>query len=456
MKIHFISIGGSVMHQLAIALKRKGYQITGTDDEIFEPAKSNLAAEGLMPTTIGWQPTLITPDLDAVILGMHAKADNPELQRAKELGLSIYSFPEYIFKESLGKKRVVVGGSHGKTTTTAMIMHVLRECGQAFDYLVGARLQGFDQSVNITDAPVIICEGDEYPASTLERRPKFHFLAPHIAILTGIAWDHINIFPTFENYLEQFTIFMDKIEPGGVLIYNETDDVLKDLVSKHSRTDIQYKPYGVLEHTITKGETKIVINGTKGELQVFGNHNLLNMHAAWLVCEGLGISAEAFVAAIGSFTGAAKRLELLGRNEEAIIYRDFAHAPSKLAATIEAVRSQFPDKRLLAVFELHTFSSLNEAFMQEYRGVMEDAAEAAVFYSKHALELKRMPDLPKEAVANGFGTKGLEVFNDRTDLETWLSSRDYANSVLLLMSSGTYDGMALEPLVKRITGNNNN
>lgn len=450
MKIHFISIGGSVMHQLAIALKRKGYQISGTDDEIFEPAKSNLAAEGLLPTQEGWQPERITADLDAVILGMHAKADNPELAKAKELGLPIYSFPEYIFKESLGKKRVVVGGSHGKTTTTAMIMHVLRETGNAFDYLVGARLQGFDQSVNITDAPLIVCEGDEYPASVLERRPKFHFLAPHLAILTGIAWDHINIFPTFENYLEQFTIFIDKIEPGGVLIYNETDEVLNDLIRKHQREDITYKPYGILDHTIVNGETSIRIGEATAALQVFGAHNLLNMHAAWLVCQELGMSAGHFVKAIATFAGAAKRLELLGKTESVAIYRDFAHAPSKLVATIEAVRTQFPDKRLLAVFELHTFSSLNEAFMQEYRGVMDAANEAVVFYSKHALALKRMPDLPKEVVASGFGTNGLQVINDRTDLEAWLNSRDYANSVLLLMSSGTYDGLPLLPLVERI------
>ncbi|MDB5253345.1 MAG: UDP-N-acetylmuramate--L-alanine ligase [Flaviaesturariibacter sp.] len=453
MKIHFISIGGSVMHQLAIALKRKGYQITGTDDEIFEPAASNLRREGLLPESVGWQPERLTADLDAVILGMHAKADNPELQRARDLNIPIYSFPEYIFKESVTKKRVVVGGSHGKTTTTAMIMHVLRAQGQAFDYLVGARLEGFDQSVNITDAPVIVCEGDEYPASTLERRPKFHFLFPHIAILTGIAWDHINVFPTFDNYLEQFAIFIGKIEPGGVLIYNETDPVLAGLVNANRRDDISYLPYGILSNQINEGRTTITIDGVEGALNVFGAHNLLNMHAAWLVCRELGIDAADFVKAIGSFTGAAKRLELLGSSKRTIVYRDFAHAPSKLRATIDAVRTQFPGKRLIAVFELHTFSSLNESFLTEYRGVMDAADDAAVFYSRHALELKRMPHLPKDTVAAGFGTSGLQVFNDREDLERWLDSRDYDNSVVLLMSSGTYDGLALEPFVERITGN---
>jgi UDP-N-acetylmuramate: L-alanyl-gamma-D-glutamyl-meso-diaminopimelate ligase len=450
MNIHFISIGGSVMHQLAIALKLKGYQITGSDDEIFEPSKSNLEREGLLPNKIGWNPDKIRPGLDAVILGMHAKADNPELTRAKELGLPIYSFPEYIFQESRNKKRLVVGGSHGKTTTTAMIMHVLRECELEFDYLVGARLEGFSQSVNITDAPIIVCEGDEYPASTLERRPKFHFLYPHIAILTGIAWDHINIFPTFANYLEQFSIFIDKIEPNGYLIYNETDPVLKDLVAACERTDIHFRPYGIIEHEIENGRTSIQIEGNKTSLLVFGNHNLLNMHAAWLACSLLGVSSEKFIAAIAGFKGAAKRLELLASNEDCIAYRDFAHAPSKVKATMEAVRAQFPGKRLLAVLELHTFSSLNEKFMEEYSGVLDGADEAVVFYSSHALELKRLPPLPEEVVEKGFGKKGLVVINDKKKLEHWLNNLSLKNSVLLLMSSGNYDGLDMESLANRI------
>lgn len=439
------------MHQLAIALKRKGYQITGSDDEIFEPAKGNLSREGLLPSVIGWHPERIHPGLDAVILGMHAKGDNPELLRAKELGLPIYSFPEYIFKESLEKTRVVVGGSHGKTTTTAMIMHVLRQAGKEFDYLVGARLEGFDQSVNITSAPLIVCEGDEYPASAIEKRPKFHFLFPHIAILTGIAWDHINVFPTFENYLEQFSIFISKIEPGGHLIYNEGDTVLKELVKTQARTDISYRPYSVPEHRIEGGETILTIEGHEAKLQVFGNHNLLNLHAAWLVCGQLGVPASQFVRAISTFKGAAKRLELLARGENTIVYRDFAHAPSKVKATIEAVKNQFPDKKLIGVLELHTYSSLNEAFMNEYEGVLDKADEAVVFYSRHALELKRMPELNKEAVAAGFATRGLEVANQREELEKWLAERDYRNSIVLLMSSGNYDGLDIEGLGQRIT-----
>jgi len=451
MKIHFISIGGSVMHQLAIALKRKGYQVTGTDDEIFEPAKSNLAKEGLLPEEIGWQPAKITKDLDAVILGMHAKADNPELLKSKEIGVSIYSFPEYIFRESHDKTRVVVGGSHGKTTTTSMIMHVLRESGKSFDYLVGARLPGFDQSVNITDAPVIICEGDGYPASIIEKRPKFHFLFPHIAIITGIAWDHINVFPTFDNYLDQFKIFIDKIESNGHLIFNDSDTILKQLVETHARKDIHYHPYHVPEHSIENGVTKLSIEGKATELKVFGDHNLLNLKAAWLACKQLGISSQQFISAIASFTGAAKRLELLAANGSTIFYRDFAHAPSKVKATIEAVKNQFPDKKFIAALELHTYSSLNEAFIKEYKGAMDSADEASVFYSKHALELKRMPHLPKETVQQGFAKPDLQVFNNRSELETWLYQLDYENSVTVFMSSGNYDGIDIENFARRIT-----
>jgi UDP-N-acetylmuramate: L-alanyl-gamma-D-glutamyl-meso-diaminopimelate ligase len=451
MKIHFISIGGSVMHQLAIALKRKGYQITGSDDEIFEPAKTNLAKEGILPEEIGWQPDKITKDLDAVILGMHAKADNPELQKAKNLGVSIYSFPEYIFQESRDKIRVIVGGSHGKTTTTSMIMHVLRETGKDFDYLVGARLQGFDQSVDITNAPIIVCEGDEYPASTLEKRPKFHFLFPHIAIITGIAWDHINVFPTFDFYLEQFQIFIDKIEPNGYLIYNETDSILKELVETHARSDIKYHPYKVPDHSISNGVTKVLIDGNETELKVFGDHNLLNLNAAWLACKELGLTAEQFIKAIGSFTGAAKRLELLAKNNSTVFYRDFAHAPSKVKATIEAVKNQFPDRKFIAALELHTYSSLNEAFMKEYTGAMDQADEACVFYSKHALELKRMPDLPKEVVKKGFAKGNLQVFNDRSELEKWLNHLNYKKAVVVFMSSGNYDGLDTESFARGIT-----
>ncbi|AXY75109.1 peptidoglycan synthetase [Paraflavitalea soli] len=451
MKVHFIAIGGSVMHQLALALKRKGYIVTGSDDEIFEPARSNLANAGILPEATGWFPDKITTSIDAIILGMHAKGDNPELQRARELGLTIYSFPEYIYQESQQKTRLVVGGSHGKTTTTSMIMHVLKNTGKAFDYLVGARLEGFDQSVNITDAPVIVCEGDEYPASTLEKRPKFHFLFPHIAILTGIAWDHINVFPTFDFYLEQFVIFINKIEPGGLLIYNDTDPVLKKLVEENKRQDLRYQPYNIPPHTIEKGITTVSIGTHSGALQVFGDHNLMNLYAAWYACRELGVDEVAFVQAMASFTGASKRLELLAKNDQTIVYRDFAHAPSKVKATMEAVKQQYPERKLIAVLELHTYSSLNEQFMKEYNGAMDKADAAAVFYSGHALELKRMPPLPREKVVEGFGKKDLAVLNQKEELVQWLQSQSYQNANLLLMSSGNYDGIDMLTFAKKVT-----
>ncbi|WP_018612021.1 UDP-N-acetylmuramate--L-alanine ligase [Segetibacter koreensis] len=451
MKVHFISIGGSVMHQLAIALKRKGYEVTGTDDEIFEPSYSNLEKEGLLPKSMGWNPDAIVPELDAVILGMHAKNDNPEIEKARKLQLSIYSFPEYIYHESMAKTRVVVGGSHGKTTTTSMMMHVLKAAQKNFDYLVGARLSGFEQSVSITNAPIIVCEGDEYPASAIEKRPKFHFLFPHVAVITGIAWDHINVFPTLENYIEQFRIFLDKIEPGGLLIYNETDEILKQLIADSKREDIVFQPYGIPAHTVNSGKTTIKIEDAEGELEIFGNHNLLNLHAAWYVCKHFKIDAATFVHAMSTFTGASKRLEKIAENDGTIVYRDFAHAPSKVKATMEAVKQQYPGRKLIAVFELHTFSSLNKDFMNEYKGAMDEADEAAVFYSKHALELKRMPQLSKEVVFDGFAKENLKVLTDKSELINWLNNHQYQNTSVVFMSSGNYDGVDVTGFATRMT-----
>lgn len=451
MKVHFISIGGSVMHQLAIALKRKGYIVTGTDDEIFEPSYSNLQNEGLLPQKMGWNTDLIVPDINAVILGMHAKNDNPEIEKAKKLALPIYSFPEYIYYESKSKIRVVVGGSHGKTTTTSMIMHVLNTIQKKFDYLVGAKLAGFDLSVSITDAPIIVCEGDEYPASVIEKRPKFHFLFPHVAIITGIAWDHINVFPTFKNYLEQFRIFINKIESGGLLIYNDTDEILDQLVKENQREDILYQPYGVPANTVKSGKTTVTIEDEERELEIFGNHNLLNLHAAWYVCKYFKITPRSFVNAISSFTGASKRLEKIAESKETIVYRDFAHAPSKVKATMESVKKQYPDRRLIAIFELHTYSSLNKDFMGQYRGAMDKADNALVFYSKHALELKRMPELTKQVVLEGFAKENLQVITDKEELLNWLDGQQYKNACVVFMSSGNYEGLDINSFSKKIT-----
>ena len=441
MRIHFISIGGSVMHQLAIALKRKGNAVSGSDDEIFEPAAGNLRKENIYPDKAGWFPEKITPDIDAIILGMHAREDNPELKKALETGLKIFSFPEYIYHESMDKNRVAVGGSHGKTSTTAMIMHALQSAHIDFDYLVGARLNGFDQSVKITDAPIIVCEADEYPASTIEKRPKFHFLFPHIAVLTGIAWDHINVFPTFDFYLEQFVIFINKIERGGVLIYNETDTVLKKIIEKNKRTDIKYIAYKLPSYSIEREITYVAIGKEKTQLKVFGNHNLLNLQAAYHVCNELRMDDATFAKAIATFEGAAKRLELITQKNNFNIYRDFAHAPSKVKASIDAVKQQFPHRKLIAILELHTFSSLNKDFMDQYKSTMDQADEAIVFYSRHALELKRMKPLDPQEVKNGFQKNNLEVITEKNELEKRLQRENLTNINFLFMSSGNYDGM---------------
>lgn len=439
MRIHFIAIGGSVMHQLAIALKLKGNTVTGSDDEIFEPAKSNLEKAGIMPAAVGWFPQNITGIIGVVILGMHAKEDNPELLKAKQLGLKIYSFPEYIYEECISKLRVAIAGSHGKTSTTAIIMHVLKFAKKDFDYMVGARLNEFDQSVNITSAPLIICEADEYPASVIEKRPKFHFLFPQIAVITGISWDHINVFPTFDFYVEQFRIFIDTISPGGLLIYNETDKILQALINKNRRTDIRYKPYGLPVSKIEDGNTEINIEGNKTGLQVFGNHNLLNLNAAFFVCKELDIDTGIFIKAVAEFKGASRRLELIHASNTNNIYRDFAHAPSKVKASVDAVKQQFPNRKLIAILELHTYSSLNENFLQQYAGTMDCADLGIVFYSSHALQLKCMPPLSKEKIKQGFTKDGLMVINEKEELINWLQHQQYSDVNVLLMSSGNFD-----------------
>ncbi|MCO6496737.1 MAG: peptidoglycan synthetase [Chitinophagaceae bacterium] len=441
MRVHFIAIGGSVMHQLAIALKKKGYEVTGSDDDIFEPAASNLRNESLLPEAVGWYPDKITEGTDAIILGMHARGDNPELQKALELKIPVYSFPEYIYKESISKKRIAIGGSHGKTTITSMVMHVLKESGLDFDYLVGARLAGFDNSVRITDAPLIVCEADEYPASAIERVPKFHFLYPHIAVISGIAWDHINVFPTFENYCEQFKIFIDKIEPGGVLIYYSEDKVLHDLVEQNKRADIRYIPYNVPDHRNEGGISVVTLDGKDVPLKVFGDHNLLNIQAAAHVCTEAGVAIDDFRKAIATFKGAAKRLESIYESDSTRVYRDFAHAPSKVKATVHAVKAQFTNKKLAAVLELHTYSSLNEAFMKEYKGALDEADVAIVFYSRHALEIKRMPFLEPAKVKSGFSKENLIIATAKGELERALKQIPIENTCFLFMSSGTYESL---------------
>ncbi len=441
MKIHFIAIGGSVMHNMALAMHQSGHSVSGSDDEIFEPAKSRLIREGIMPAETGWFAEKIHPGLDAVILGMHARDDNPELIRAKVLGLKIYSFPEYIYEQSKNKIRVVIGGSHGKTTITAMIMHVLHKLQRNFDYMVGAQLEGFETMFRISDAPVIILEGDEYLTSTLDRRPKFHLYKPDIALLSGIAWDHINVFPTFEMYVDQFRIFINSIEPNGSLIYCEADTILKDICPE-ARPDLKLFPYETPSFSINQhGITRVTFDETETEIMVFGKHNLMNLNGARLVCECLGISTAEFMQAISTFKGAAKRLELIVKNEHTAFYKDFAHSPSKLKATLNAVKEQFSSRKLVACMELHTFSSLNSNFLKEYHGGMDAADVAVVYYSAHALEIKKMPPLSHPLIKDSFGRSDLLIFTDKVALIAYLKTLDWHNQNLLMMSSGGYDGL---------------
>jgi UDP-N-acetylmuramate: L-alanyl-gamma-D-glutamyl-meso-diaminopimelate ligase len=443
MNVHFIAIGGSAMHSLAIALHHKGYRITGSDDEIFEPSRSRLASLGLLPKKEGWDPGSITPDLDAVILGMHAKSDNPELIRAKETGVKIYSYPEYLYEHSKDKIRIVIAGSHGKTTITAMILHVLKESSVECDFLIGAKLEGFNIMVRLTDtSPIMIFEGDEYLTSPIDPRPKFHLYRPHIALLSGIAWDHINVFPTFNCYLDQFREFIRRIEPAGSLTYCEADPILKE-ISLHTRNDLKIYPYALSDYEILNGITSIIHNGIRYPLHIFGRHNLTNLQGARMICQQIGISDECFFKSITGFKGASMRMEKLYQDHSLTVYRDFAHAPSKVKATINALNEQYPDQTLVACFELHTFSSLNDLFLPHYAGTMDEADKAIVYFDPHAIKLKRLPEISPAQVKAGFGHPNLEVYSDSKLLKERLRLRPEGKSVLLLMSSGDFGGMAV-------------
>lgn len=441
--IHFIAIGGAVMHQLALALHRQGNIVTGSDDEINDPAKSNLAAAGILPESFGWFPERITDKLDAVVLGMHAKGDNPELLEAQKLNIPIFSFPEYVYEVCKDKKRVVVAGSHGKTTITSMIMHILKHEGVKFDYLVGAKVAGFDQSVQLSDAPIIVLEGDEYPASVIEKRPKIFFYHPHITVLSGIAWDHINVFPTYENYRSQFEQYLQGIEAGVPVFYNNIDEEVVLVVSK-AGGHLRATPYNMPSFDYVNGEA--IVNTENGPVQVsvFGRHNLLNMQAAVAVCQELGIAKADCYKAIATFSGAAKRLEKIKEDDKAVFYRDFAHAPSKLKATLDAVKEAYPDREVIACFELHTYSSLNEQFLSEYAHSMDAADKAIVYFSHHALSLKGLPSLKTDTVQQYFKRDDVSVIDEKAKLEQVV--KDLLNKAerpvcLLLMSSGTFDGI---------------
>ncbi|MCO5260208.1 MAG: Mur ligase family protein [Crocinitomicaceae bacterium] len=448
MKVHFIAIGGSAMHNLAIALKRKGYLVTGSDDEIFEPSKTRLAKEGILPQNIGWDKSRVTPDLDAVILGMHAREDNPELVEAKHLGLKIFSYPEYLYEQSKNKKRIVIGGSHGKTTITSMILHVVNALKLNVDYMVGAQLEGYDCMVKLTeDAPFILLEGDEYLSSPIDRRPKFHLYQPNVAILSGIAWDHINVFPTFENYVEQFDIFCSMI--SDCLIFNSEDDEVNKLGNKYANK-IRTIGYSTPDYQVTEKGSLLHFEGHHYSLQIFGQHNLQNLMGAMHVGKEMGISAHDFLTAIQSFTGAGKRLQKVKETENFVLFKDFAHSPSKLKATTKAVKEQYKDRIVIACMELHTFSSLKKEFLPHYKDAMKAADKAIVYFNPEVVKHKKLEPITEQQVYDGFNG-GVTVITKTQEVLAFIKEQQWDNKVLLMMSSGNFDGIDYDQLANEIT-----
>ena len=449
-KIHFIAIGGSAMHNLAIALHKKGHEVSGSDDEVFEPSRSRLEKYGLLPGYQGWAPEKIDPTIDAIILGMHAREDNPELLKAQKIGIKIYSYPEYLYEQTHDKTRIVIGGSHGKTTTTSMVMHVLKYHNIDFDYMVGAKIEGFETMVGLNNtSKVAVFEGDEYLSSPIDRRPKFHHYYPHIAVITGIAWDHINVFPTFEGYVEQFQLFCENIEKNGHLIYYENDENLKQIANNTNR-NINIESYTTPHYIIENGQTILADKQKLVPLKIFGEHNLQNLQGAQKVCEKIGITKAMFFEAIQSFKGSSRRLEIIEENENAIVFHDFAHSPSKLKATVNAVKEQFPDRSLIAIMELHTFSSLKADFLPQYKASMDQAEQAYVYFNPQTIENKKLESITPEMVKLGFDNKKLKVFTNSKELVRQIKSISLKNCNLLIMSSGNFSGVNIKKLANEL------
>jgi len=444
MNIHFIAIGGSAMHNLAIALHNKGYQVTGSDDTIHDPSKSRLEKKGLLPKAFGWFPEKITQDIDVIILGMHAKEDNPELLQAQDMGLKIYSYPEFLYEQSKDKTRVVIGGSHGKTTITSMILHVLAYNDREVDYMVGAQLEGFETMVHLTtENEFMVLEGDEYLSSPIDRRPKFHLYKPNIALLSGIAWDHINVFPTFEGYIDQFRIFTDSLTNGGIMVYNEEDAIVKEVVESSTHTIKKY-PYNTPSYEIKEGVTAIDTPDGMMPLEIFGDHNLQNLAGAKWICQHMGVDEEDFYEAIASFKGASKRLEKIAENSQTVVFKDFAHSPSKVKATTEAVKKQYAQREVIACLELHTYSSLNAEFLREYQGALDQADKAVVFYSPHAVKIKQLDEVTTAQIGAAFGREDLMMFTNPSEFKAFLFGLNLEQTAVVLMSSGNYGGLDFE------------
>jgi UDP-N-acetylmuramate: L-alanyl-gamma-D-glutamyl-meso-diaminopimelate ligase len=448
-RIHFIAIGGSVMHNLAIALKQAGYDVSGSDDEIFEPARSALAKNGLLPELEGWFPDKIGPEINTIILGMHAQLDNPELVKAQEAGISILSFPEYVFEQSANKQRIVIAGSHGKTTITAILIHVLNYFNRKFDYVIGAKVKGIDLTVKLSDAPIIIIEGDEYLSSRLDPTPKFLKYQHHIGLISGVAWDHANVFTTEEDYVKQFDTFSDQTPKGGGLIYCEQDPMAV-MIAKKERPDVFAVGYKAHPHLYEGGSFYLTHNQQRFLINLFGSHNYLNLSGAKELLRRIGITSEQFYEAIGSFEGASGRLEkILSRNSMTII-KDFAHAPSKVKASVKAVKELNPDRELVACLELHTYSSLSKSFLPQYRDALKNAHQRLIFFDPRNVLAKNLEPISETDIRNSFGSAAIKVFTDPYELKEFLVRQSWKNKNLLLMSSGNFGGLPISELANRL------
>lgn len=446
MNLHFVAIGGSIMHSLAISLKQQGHQISGSDDHIYDPASSRLAAHGLLPDEEGWHPERITAELDAVILGMHAFEDNPELAKAQELNIPVYSFPAFVFEQSHHKQRIVIAGSYGKTTTTAMVMHVLKEAGRDFDYLVGAQVEGFDNPVRVTEkAPMIIIEGDEYLASRIDPRPKFLLYQPHMVVITGISWDHINVFPTEDVYEEQFANLLHQLGKAADIIYCEGDARLRALVETYTDANSQYRyPYRTPKYKVKDGKYVVKLEGEQSAVPLIGRHNMANLAAAWRVCQQVGIEIEDFFQHMQTFKGASIRLQILQETQQQVLIRDYAHAPAKVKASVDAVRERYASRHLIAVAELHTFSSLHADYLPLYRDSLAAASARIVYINPKAVAQKRMAPITREQLVDAFGTEDLVYTTTPSELTEAIAHARQGEDVLLLMSSGNLGGLKVE------------
>ena len=446
MKIHFIAIGGSIMHSLAIQLKKNGHIITGSDDVIREPSKSNLNHYDILPAKEGWCSKKISTDLDMVILGMHAKKNNPELLEAQKYNIPVISFPEFIFNSSKYKKRVVIAGSHGKTTITAMIIHVLNEYNIKFDYLLGAKIDALENQVKLDDSKLIIIEGDEYFSSAIDLKPKFMHYDPDVLVVSGVSWDHINVFPTKSSYESAFSKLLNHvIEKNGKIFYYTHDLFLQKSLSAYNQLS---QSYDSPRYIIKKGQFILVHKNENIPLNIFGKHNMENMEAARQVCQEIGVCESDFYKSIKNFKGASRRLNLIKEIENhSAVYYDFAHSPSKVFATVNAVKELYPDRFLIGCLELHTYSSLNVDFIPNYLNTLNNCSESWLYFDEQELQRKGFAKLDRKFLLRAFNHPNMTIINNKKLLRQKINQIELDNTNLLLMSSGNFSGLDIKSII---------